>query len=84
MSHPSQAAHEPENTEAPLPTFHKARLKPLDWHVECPCCGEVILVDACENNDASFHADNGDQFTQCGECGEHIEVTPVQIVEIGA
>lgn len=64
-----------------LPTFHKARLKPLDWQVDCPACGNVILVDACENNDASWHADNGDQFPECGECGAHIEVLPVQVVE---
>lgn len=64
------------------PRAQKARLKPLDWQVDCPACGEVILVDACENNDASWHADNGDQFPVCPECGTLIEVTPVQVQDV--
>jgi transcription elongation factor Elf1 len=74
----------PDTIEPPLPTFHKARLKPLDWQVDCPCCGTVILVDACENDDASWHADGTDQFPECDECGALIEVLSVQIVEISA
>lgn len=64
------------------PVFLKARLKPLDWQVDCPACGNVVLVDACENNDASWHADNGDQFPVCDECGALIEVLPVQVVDV--
>ena len=63
--------------------FMKARLKPLDWQVDCPKCGNVILVDACENNDGSWHADNGGQFPQCDECDALIEVLPVQVVDVG-
>ncbi len=69
-------------TDDAKPVLHKALLKPLDWHVDCPACGNVILVDACENDDASWHADNGDQFPQCGECGALIEVMPVQVVGV--
>lgn len=67
-------------TDDTLPTFQKATLKPHEWRVDCPCCGDAILVDAVENNDASWHADNGDQFIQCGRCQEFIEVLPVQVV----
>jgi transcription elongation factor Elf1 len=66
------------------PVALKARLKPLDWQVDCPGCGNVILVDACENNDASWHADIGDQFPVCDECGVLIEVLPVQVVGVSA
>jgi transcription elongation factor Elf1 len=65
------------------PVAQKARMKPLDWQVDCPACGNFIVVVACENNDGSFHADNGDQFLVCDECGTLIEVLPAQVVEFG-
>ena len=65
----------------PMPTFHKACLRPLEWEIQCPVCAETMIVDACENNDAaSWHADNGDQFPACDKCGALIEVMPVQVV----
>ena len=63
--------------------FLQARLMPLQWYVNCPACGNVILVDACENDEASWHADNGDQFPQCDECAALIEVLSVQVVDVG-
>jgi hypothetical protein len=66
------------------PVFHKARLKPLEWKIDCPVCENVILVEACENNDASWHGDNGDQFPQCDNCGALIEALPVQVVDFAS
>lgn len=61
--------------------FQKARMMPAEWFVQCPCCGNQIIIDACENDDGSWHADNGDQFPRCEECDALIEVLPVIVMD---
>lgn len=61
--------------------FVRAPMKPIEWAVECPVCGNSMPVPEVEDDDAGiWHAASEHCIVEC-ECGAYIEPYGASIVE---
>lgn len=54
-------------------SHEKVVVRPTEWEIECPKCGDLISTEMEEQLDGGYECEDSERFTSC-HCGKLIEI----------